>query len=385
MKKKKICIVTGVRSEFGLIVNLLREINKSKRLKLFLLVTGPHLMKEFGNTYKEIQKEGLKIFKKVKLSKSIVNENYISNSVGIAVIKFSKIFKKIKPDLVCIPGDRYEMLGPAISSYFANVPIAHFYGGEITKGSQDDITRNSITKMSNLHFVTHSSHKKRVIQMGENPNNIFLVGNMVIDNILSTNLFSRKIIEKIIKFNFASKNILITFHPITNKSLETEKQLIEILKALQNIKHVNFIFTKPNSDFGSDKIIKMIKNFIKKNYKRAKLYSSLGYKLYYSVLKNVDCMIGNSSSGLTEAPFLGLTTINIGNRQEGRTQVGNIINISAKSKIIENKILSVLKKKNKKRIINNVYFKRGATKKVVKIIEKLDFSDYLIKSFYDLK
>ena len=384
MNVKKICVVTGARSEFGLIVNLLREIKKSKKLKLFLVVTGMHLMKEFGNTYKEIENEGLKIFKKIKISDSILNKNYVEKSVGNGVKKFSKIFKKIKPDLVCIPCDRYEMLGPAISSYLANIPIAHFYGGEITKGSQDDITRNVITKMSNLHFVNHSSHRKRVIQMGENPKNVFLVGNMVVDNILSTNFFSKKYLEKKIKFNFKKKNILITFHPITNSFLETEKQFAEILKALKKIKNTNFIFTKSNSDFGSNKIIKMTKSFIIKNKKNARLYSSFGHKLYYSILKNVDCMIGNSSSGLTEAPFLGLASINIGNRQKGRTQFGNVINIPAKSKIIENKIRLVLKKKFKKKLNSNEYFKKGATIKVVKKIEKLNFSKLTKKSFYDL-
>ena len=384
MKKRRICVITGSRSEFGLIVNLLRELKKSKKLKLFLIVTGMHLMKEFGNTYKEIQNEGFKIFKKVKISKSILNTNYVEKSVGSGVIKFSKIFKKIKPDLVCVPCDRYEMLGPAISSYLANIPIAHFYGGEITKGSQDDITRNAITKMSNLHFVTHSSHRKRVIQMGEDPKNVFLVGNMVVDNILSTNFFSKKYLEKKIKFNFKKNNILITFHPITNSFLETEKQFIELLKALKKFKNTNFIFTKPNSDTGSNKIIKMTKNFIAKNQKNASLYSSFGHKLYYSILKNVDCMIGNSSSGLTEAPFLGLTAINIGNRQKGRTQVGNVINVAAKSKIIKNKIQQVLKKKIKRKINSNEYFKKGATIKVVKKIEKLNFSKLTKKSFYDL-
>lgn len=384
MIKKKICIVTGSRSEFGLMANLLREIKKSKKLKFFLLVTGMHLMNEFGNTYKEIEQEGFKIFKKIKLVESISIKDYVSNSVGTGVVKFSRIFRKIKPDLVCIPCDRYEMLGPAISSYLSNIPIAHFYGGEVTKGSQDDITRNSITKMSNFHFVTHLSHKKRVIQMGENPKKVFLVGNMVIDNILSTKLFSRENLKKKIKLNFKKKNILITFHPITNAPSETQKQFIEILKALKNIKDVNFIFTKPNSDSGSDQIIKMIENFVRKNPNNARLFNSLGHKLYYSILKNANCMIGNSSSGLSEAPFLGLTIINIGNRQEGRTQAGNIINIPAKSIVIENKIRLVLKNKVKKRISNSDYLKKGATKKVVRILEKLNLKKIQIKNFFDI-
>ena len=383
MIKKKICVVTGSRSEFGLMTNLLREINKSKKLKLFLLVTGMHLMNEFGNTYKEIKRGGFKISKKIKLAESISIKDYISNSVGMGVVKFSETFRKIKPDLVCIPCDRYEMLGPAISSYLLNIPIAHFYGGEVTKGSQDDITRNSITKMSNFHFVTHLDHKKRVIQMGENPKKVFLVGNMVVDNILSTKIISKENLKKKIKLDFTKKNILITFHPITNVPSETKKQFNEILKALKNIKNVNFIFTKPNSDSGSDQIIKMIKNFVRKN-SNARSFNSLGHKLYYSILKNVNCMIGNSSSGLSEAPFLGLKIINIGNRQEGRTQAGNIINIPAKSNLIENKIRLVLKNKVKQKISNSDYLKKGATRKVVRILEKLNLKNIQIKNFFDL-
>lgn len=383
MIKKKICVVTGSRSEFGLMTNLLREINKSKKLKLILLVTGMHLMNEFGNTYKEIKQGGFKISKKIKLAESISTKDYVSNSVGKGVVKFSEIFRKIKPDLVCIPCDRYEMLGPAISSYLLNIPIAHFYGGEVTKGSQDDTTRNSITKMSNFHFVTHLDHKKRVIQMGENPKKVFLVGNMVIDNILSTQFISKESLEKKIKLDLTKKNILITFHPITNAPSETKKQFNEILKALKNIKNVNLIFTKPNSDSGSEEIIKMTKNFIQKN-SNARLFNSLGHKLYYSILKNISCMIGNSSSGLSEAPFLGLKIINIGNRQEGRTQAGDIINIPAKSNLIKSKIRLILKNKVKQKIINRDYLKKGATKKVLRIIEKLDLKKKLNKNFFDV-
>ncbi len=383
MIKKKICVVTGSRSEFGLMTNLLREINKSKKLKLILLVTGMHLMNEFGNTYKEIKQGGFKISKKIKLVESISIKDYVSNSVGMGVIKFSEIFRKIKPDLVCIPCDRYEMLGPAISSYLLNIPIAHFYGGEVTKGSQDDITRNSITKMSNFHFVTHTDHKKRVIQMGENPKKVFLVGNMVIDNILSTKFLSKESLKKKINLDFTKKNILITFHPITNMPSETKKQFNEILKALKNIKNVNLIFTKPNSDSGSEQIIKMTKNFVRQN-SNAKLFNSLGHELYYSILKNISCMIGNSSSGLSEAPFLGIKIINIGNRQEGRTQAGDIINIPAKSNLIKNKIRLVLKNKVKQKIINRDYLKKGATKKVLRIIEKLDLKKKFNKNFFDV-
>ena len=219
--------------------------------------------------------------------------------------------------------------------------------------------------------------------MGENPKKVFLVGNMVIDNILSTKFLSKESLKKKINLDFTKKNILITFHPITNMPSETKKQFNEILKALKNIKNVNLIFTKPNSDSGSEQIIKMTKNFVRQN-SNAKLFNSLGHELYYSILKNISCMIGNSSSGLSEAPFLGIKIINIGNRQEGRTQAGDIINIPAKSNLIKNKIRLVLKNKVKQKIINRDYLKKGATKKVLRIIEKLDLKKKFNKNFFDV-
>ena len=386
MNIKKICVVTGARSEFGLIVNLLRELKKSKKLKLFLVVTGMHLMKEFGNTYKEIENEGLKIFKKIKISDSILNKNYVEKSVGNGVKKFSKIFKKIKPDLVCIPCDRYEMLGPAISSYLANIPIAHFYGGEITKGSQDDITRNVITKMSNLHFVNHSSHRKRVIQMGENPKNVFLVGSLGQENILNAKNFKKKEIEKKLNIKFNKRNLMVSYHPETISKISVKAQLKELLLAIKHFSNINFIFTSPNVDPGNNEIIKSIKRFVKRN-KNTFFASSLGQDLFFSCIKYSDGMVGNSSSGIIELPVLRKGTVNIGHRQEGRVRTKSIIDTACKRKNIILSINKLYSKKFQKNLKNNIRpFKKSTSKSIVSIINNKIKKDINVnKKFFDLK
>ncbi len=383
---KKIFIITGSRSEFGLLKNLIIKLKKSKDFQTKLIVTGSHLSKKFGYTYKEILKEKIKIFEKVDILEKIINKDSIPtlSSISKGIEKFKTLFLKTKPNLVCIPCDRHEMLGPAISAFFLNIPVAHFFGGETTYGSQDETTRHILTKISSYHFVTHQIHKKRVIQMGENKKNVFLVGNMTIDNIINTNLFRLSQIKKKIKFFEKRKNILVTFHPITNVPSETKKQFKGLLIALNKFKNVNIIFTKPNSDHGSSYIIKMIKNFIKNN-KNANLYDSLGHRLYYSVLKNIDCVIGNSSSALSEAPYLGAVSINVGDRQKSRLQPGGVFNIKANSKLIEKKLKFVLQKKRKLQIHDKDYLKKGATKKIVKILKNINLDKVTIKKFSDLK
>tara|TARA_B100001057_G_scaffold432063_1_gene459946 strand:+ start:810 stop:1649 length:840 start_codon:yes stop_codon:yes gene_type:complete len=276
------------------------------------------------------------------------------------------------------------MLGPAISAFFQNIPVAHFFGGEITYGSQDETIRHILTKISSYHFVSHKTHKKRVVQMGENKKNVYLVGNMTIDNINNTELFNVSQIKKKIKFYENKKNILVTFHPVTNTPKETKRQFKNILRALNDFKNTNIIFTKPNSDQGCKDIILMTQNFIKDN-NNAKLYDSLGHKLYYSVLKKIDCVLGNSSSAFSEAPYLGAISINIGNRQEGRVQPGRIINIRANSKLIKNKLNFVLKKKRNLKIYDKDYLKKGATNKIVKILKKINLNELVTKKFSDIK
>ncbi len=382
--KKKFLIITGSRSEFGLIKTLVKRLTKLNSFDTKLIVTGSHLSHDQGNTYKEIEKEKIKIYKKIKINYFNKGKNVTVTSVSEGLKNFYKLYLNFKPNLVIIPCDRYEMLGPALAAFFLNIPIAHLFGGETTYGSQDETIRHVLTKISTYHFVTHKLHKKRVIQMGENKKRVFLVGNMTIDNILSTNLYRINEIKKKIKFRTDKKNILVTFHPITNIPKETFKQFKNVISALKKIKNVNIIFTSPNQDEGNQIITGMIKKFIRKN-ENANFYNSLGHKLYFSVLKNIDCVIGNSSSALSEAPFLGAMSINVGNRQKFRVQPGRVINVEANSNKIEKKINFILKKKKKFKLTDKAYLKRGATTKIVKILKELNFKKRVIKKFSDLK
>lgn len=386
MKKKTICFVSGSRSDFGLMYNLINKISKNKNFKLILVVTGMHLEREYGYSYKEILKRGIRISKKIKTKNNIKKRSHVIDSLSEGLKKFNNYFKKINPDMICLPADRHEMIAPAMAAFHLNLPIAHFFGGEITNGSKDDTIRHCLTKLSNIHFVSHASHKKRIIKLGENPKSVYLVGNMTIDNILSTKFFSKLEIEKKLNYKFKKRTILFTYHPITTDSFSTKKELKNLLQALKKLVNVNILFTKPNDDTGSNIVLKMIKNFIKKNRRRCKLYDSLGHRLYYSLIKQVDCVIGNSSSNLTEVPFLGTPSINVGIRQSGRTGLNNIIDIKARAPIIINKINKVLSKKNsknKKKLNRDIYFKKGATNKIEKILKKV-FSKKIIKyPFYD--
>ena len=386
MKKKTICFVSGSRADFGLMHNLIQKMLNNKKFKLVFIVTGMHLDNEFGYSYKEILKKGIKISKKIKTKFTIKQKGYIVNSLADTLKEFNNYFKKINPDLICIPADRHEMIAPAIAAFHLNLPIAHFFGGEITNGSKDDTIRHCLTKLSNIHFVSHKSHKRRVMQLGENPKSVHLVGNMTIDNISKTIFFSKQKIEKKINYKFSKKTILVTYHPITTNPLSTEKELKNLLLALKDLVNVNILFTKPNNDMGSDIVLKMIKNFVQKNKSRSKLYDSLGHSLYYSLVKQVDCVVGNSSSGLTEVPFLGTPSINIGIRQSGRTGLANIININAKKSLIINGIKKVLSQKisnSNKKISQDLYFKKGATNKIEKILKKFLSKKIEKYPFYD--
>lgn len=382
--KKKFLIITGSRSEFGLIKTLVKRLTKLNSFDTKLIVTGSHLSHDQGNTYKEIEKEKIKIYKKIKINYFNKSKNITVTSVSEGLKNFYKLYLNFKPNLVIIPCDRYEMLGPALAAFFLNIPIAHLFGGETTYGSQDETIRHVLTKISTYHFVTHKSHKKRVLQMGESKKRVFLVGNMTIDNILSTNLFKVSQIKSKIRFSTNKKNILVTFHPITNIPKETERQFNSIISALKNIQNTNIIFTGPNHDEGHKIIRKMIKRFVSEN-NNAHFYSSLGHKLYFSVLKQIDCVLGNSSSALSEAPFLGATSINVGNRQKNRVQPGRVFNVKADAHKIEKKIKYVLKKEKNSKITDKAYLMKGATSKIIKVLNKLNFKNRVIKKFSDLK
>ena len=382
---KKICVVTGTRAEYGQLRLLIQGIEQSKHLKLCLIATGSHLSNKFGLTYKDIEADGLNINHKIKILSDSDTSESIAKSMGRLMIKLADVFKEEKPNLVLILGDRYEIFVAASSAMIARIPIAHIHGGEKTEGAIDDAIRHSITKMSHFHFVAHNEYRKRVIQLGEDPKKILTVGGLGVDCIKKIQFLDIQELQKSLSFTFGEKNLLVTFHPVTLEKGSTRIQMKELLSALSELKKTHIIFTMPNADPENEVIISMLKEFVNQ-YKNSNLFSSLGQLRYLSTILHVDCVIGNSSSGLCEVPSFKKPTINIGNRQKGRIKAGSVIDCDPNR--VE--ILKAIKKSysdnfmKKLKYTKNPYGSGDASKKILKYLEMQEFIGSLNKSFIDI-
>lgn len=380
MKNKKICLITSSRADYWVMLPLIKYLSASKNFSFKLIVTGSHFYKKFGNSVNFINRDKLRNIKYLKILKNFQNKDYVTDSISLGLKKFNKYFKKTKPDIVCLPCDRFEILGPALSAFFNNIPIAHFHGGETSLGSQDETTRHCLTKISTIHFTSNEIHRKRVVQLGENPSNVHNVGNLSCENISKTNLLNKKQLEKKLKIKFDKKSILFTYHPITNDPQTTRKELDHILKALQKLKKINFFITLPNIDRGREDVIKYINKLSKYKNLTVKIFNTLGSVLYYSLIKSVNCVIGNSSSGLVEVPFLGTESIIIGIRQKGRFSEKGVQHINADQKKIFLTIKKILKEKKRKKKIKNSL---ATSKKIGNILKNFNQKNNL-KKFYDI-
>ncbi len=380
---KKLIVITGSRSEYGLLKNLIELLKNDKKIHLKLVVTGSHLSKKFGSSNKEIKNDGLKISKKIKILNSGDSPSSINKFFAKGVVEFSKYLSNEKPDSIIVLGDRYEIFSAAISASFLNIPIIHINGGDSTEGAIDEFIRHSITKMSWLHFVTNNLSKKRILNMGENPKNIFCVGSLGVERIKKTKFLEKDLLKRELNIDLKKKTILITYHSETKSNNTPEKDLKEIINALSKIKETNLVFTAPNADTFNNSIFKMINNFIKEK-KNCFYFSSLGFLKYISLLKYSDCVLGNSSSGIIEAPTLNVPTINIGDRQKGRICANSVINCPPKRKIILKKITKVLSESYKKQLINinNPYYMRDTAKRIYNIIKNSKKPKNLKKKFY---
>jgi len=380
--KKKICIATGTRAEYGLLNSLMSLIKKDKSFELQIVATAMHLSPEFGMTINEIEKDGFRVNEKIEMLLSADTDTAIVKAMGLAMITASEVFKRQKPDLLIILGDRFEMMALATSAYLMNIPIAHIAGGETTEGVFDEGIRHSITKMSSLHFASAEIYKKRIIQLGENPKTVFNVGAIGLDNIKNVKLFSRKELEADLELSFEGKAALVTFHPVTLEKETPQKQFSKVLNALEKFPDLKLIFTMPNSDTGGREIIEMVKKFtsIRSN---AYAFTNLGQKRYLSVLNQVDLVIGNSSSGIVEVPFMGIPTINIGDRQKGRIMNESIINTTCETSTIAVAIKKALSKKRNSGKTKNPYGNGTAAMQILQTIRKNINNISTKKKFYD--
>ena len=345
-----------------------------------------HLSSEFGYTYKEIEKD-FKIDKKIDIDLSSDTSRGISKSMSIAQKSFSDSYSDLRPDIVVVLGDRYEILSATIAAMITKIPIAHIHGGEITTGSWDDPIRHSITKMSHLHFTASEIYLKRVIQLGEEPNRVFNFGGTGIENIKRLKLLSKKKLEKIINFKFNHKNILVTFHPATLEHKTSIKQFKELLASIDELDNTNIIFTKSNSDTDGKKINLAIDEYIVKNSSKSKGFYSLGQLNYLSILQYVDFVIGNSSSGLLEAPSFKIGTINVGDRQRGRIKAKSVIDCLPNKKNITNAIKQIYSSEFQKNLkkVKNPYGDGYASQKIIKVLKTIPLQNIIKKVFYDVK
>ena len=382
----KILVITSGRADYGLLYWLMRNIEASPNYELQIIATGMHLSPEFGSTYQKIEEDGFTINHKVELLLSSDTNEAMSKSMGLGMIGFSSAFEELQPDLIVVLGDRFEIFAAVATAMMQKFPIAHIHGGEVTQGAIDDALRHSITKMSNLHFCATADYRRRIIQLGENPKNVHLVGGLGLDFVNNVDVLSRDEIEKRLDFKLLDQNVLITYHPETLSNLDAKEQINELLQALSDFKHLGLIFTMPNADSGGRVITEVIKKFVDAN-PNARLYDALGQELYLSCIASFDGVVGNSSSGILEVPSFKKGTLNIGSRQEGRDLADSVVSCSLKRSDIKKGLDRLLSENFQNTILNTVnpYGDGGASDKIVKILQTIDFSDMKPKIFVDHK
>jgi len=379
--KNKISVLTATRAEYGLLKPVIQKLMTVSEFDVRVVVTGAHLSPDFGLTFQEIEQDGIIIDEKIEILLSADTPSSISKSMGLAMISFADYFDKLKPDLLIVLGDRYESLAIAAVALNQRIPIAHLYGGETTEGAIDEAIRHAITKLSYLHFTSTEEYRNRVIQLGESPERVFSVGAIGIENIINEKLLNKAELEKTLNFNLDKPYAMVTFQPVTlenNRNKEEFKALLEVCELYNDMK---FVFTKSNADAGGRVINQMIDNFVVSN-EDAVAFSSLGMIRYLSALKYATLVIGNSSSGLIEAPSFGIPTVNIGDRQKGRLQAESVINCEPVKANIQKAIEFALSEEfeNIARNQVNPYGDGNTSKMIVETIK-----DYIINKKINLK
>lgn len=385
---RKICVVTATRAEYGLLKCLLEDIQADGDLELQLIVTGAHLSPEFGLTYQQIEIDGFIVSKKIEMLLSSDTPVGVSKGMGLAQISFAEAFDELRPDIIIVLGDRYELIPIVSAANIARIPVAHFSGGEITEGAIDEMFRHAITKLSQLHFTAMDEYSQRVIQMGEQPSNVYTVGEVGLDNLRRIKLMSRSEFEDSIKCHLKARNILFTYHPETIQDFtKIESDFTKILKSLDMLDDTLLIFTKANADVGGRLINKMIDDYVAHNQERSVIFSSLGQQRYLSSLQYVDAVVGNSSSGIVEVPSFKIATINIGDRQKGRVRASSILDVDVDTNKIFDTIQHIYTS-DFKRILEstiNPYGQGNSSQMVIDVLKQIDLISLKVKRFYDLK
>lgn len=383
---RKICVVTGTRAEYGLLSRLMRLIEESPDCQLQVIATNMHLLPDYGNTCHEIEQDGFRIDAKVPMKKPTDDAFGVITSMAEEMNGMNEALRQLSPDMVLILGDRYEMLVVAIVAMLQRIPIVHLHGGEISEGAVDDSIRHSITKMSSLHFTSTEEYRKRVIQLGEQPERVFYVGSLGVENLKLVSLMSKHDLEDSLNFIFDGNTIMVTYHPVTLGNRSPKDEIDDFLLALDAFPVLKVLFTMPNSDQGGEAIRQAIEDYCSKNRERCCCYSSLGLKRYLSALRYVAAVAGNSSSGLLEVPSAHIPTLNIGERQKGRTYGLSVYNCASDTASIITGLKTVLSGKFREIACRaaNPYEKADTAQNIFNVIAAYPLDKLQQKSFYNL-
>ena len=378
-------MVTGSRAEYGLLRWVIQGIRDDSELTLQIIATGMHLSPEFGLTYREIEQDGFQIDHKVEMLTSSDTAVGIAKSMGLGLIGFADALSQLSPDIIVVLGDRFEIFSAVTAALVARIPVAHLHGGEATEGSIDEALRHSITKMSHLHFVAAEAYRQRVIQLGEQPDRVFMVGGLGVDTINRMQLLDREALEQLLDFALGDKSLLVTFHPVTLEEGTAADQMTELLAALAELHNTQLVFTMPNADTDGRVLIRVIEEFVAQ-HPRARAYTSLGPLRYFSCMKHVDGVVGNSSSGLLEAPCFQKGTINIGDRQRGRLQAASVINCKPTRQSITTALAQLYSADFQLGLgkVQNPYGVGGASDLIVATLKTVPLGGVLKKSFHNI-
>lgn len=384
MARFRVAFCSGTRAEYGLLKPLIEQFQKDPSVEAGLFVTGMHLSKEYGGTIDILVKDEMPIWDTVDILLSSNTKTSVLTSMGLALLGFSKALEKSKPDILVLLGDRFETFCAAAAAVVLNIPIAHIHGGEITEGAIDDAFRHAITKMSYLHFASTEEYRKRIIQMGEEPNRVFNVGSLGVENIKKLQLFNRRELQEELNIDLSKPYCVCTFHPETLEPDDTVDHLVHVLEALDEVKSLNIVFTSANADTKGNEFNRIIQEFVQLHQKSSRFVYSLGQLKYFSLLKYAQFVIGNSSSGIIEAPSLNIATINVGNRQRGRIRAASVIDCDPSVSSIHDAINSVLSIGGGLQLNSKNPYDRDSTSENIykNIIQQLPINS--VKHFYDM-
>lgn len=383
---RKVCVFTGSRAEYGLLRPLLEEIEADGDLALQLVVSGSHLSSDFGSTYQHIEADGYKIAERIEVLMNSDSQVGVCKSMGLGLISYAEALDRLKPDCLVVLGDRYETFAMASAAHVLSVPILHLHGGETTQGAIDEAFRHAITKMAALHFTSTEEYRRRVIQLGEQPDRVFNVGAIGIENIRKLNLLSKERLEEEISFALGEQALLVTFHPVTLEPGTSQQHVQILLAAIDAFPQAHIIFTKANADSDHGAINRILDEYVAAHRDRAIVFASMGQLAYLSALKHTDVVLGNSSSGIIEAPSFKVPSINIGNRQKGRVKAASVIDCDPTTDSITEALTKALDPAFRATLQNvtNPYEKDGTAFHIKRTIAMCDLNAIRKKAFFDL-